>query len=122
VKDIKMSESGVNFFKNIFYGEMPPILGKDDEQYKDLRKVIRAADSALFVNADAEEHFSVRDWFTSRGIQPRPTYTCSLISHSDLILGQVRVCGVPSLFSSHIRFSVFLMIFSCLVCSIAMLN
>jgi hypothetical protein len=88
VKDIKMSESGVNFFKNIFYGEMPPILGKDDEQYKDLRKVIRAADSALFVNADAEEHFSVRDWFTSRGIQPRPTYTCSLISHSDLILGQ----------------------------------
>ena len=90
VKDIKMSESGVNFFKNIFYGEMPPILANGNEQYKDLRKVIRAADSPLFVNADAEEHFSVRDWFTSRGIQPRPTYTCSLISHSDLILGQVR--------------------------------
>lgn len=88
IKEVKMSESGVQFFRNIFYADVPAVLSTDDSKYSDLRKAIRASDSKLFVNANADEHFSVRDWFTSRGIQPRPTYTCSLIYKSDLILGQ----------------------------------
>lgn len=88
LKEVKMSESGVHFFRTIYYGAVPDILTTDDEQYSDLRKVIRATLSKLFVNNMAKEHFSVRDWYTSRGIQPRPTYTCSLISSSDLLLGQ----------------------------------
>jgi len=88
VKDLNMSESAVAFFKNIYYGECPEIMTGEDPTYKDLRKVVRTTNSKLFVNATANEHFSVRDWFTSRGIQPRPVYTCSLVSNSDLLLGQ----------------------------------
>jgi len=88
LQEVKMSESGVTFFRTIYYGPVPPIVTSDDPQYADLRKVIRATLSKVFVNASADEHFSVRDWFTSRGIQPRPTYTVSLISKSDMLLGQ----------------------------------
>ena len=88
-KDLNMSESAVAFFKTIYYADVPDILTSDDAQYADLRKIARATLSKVFVNASANEHFSVRDWFTSRGIQPRPVYTCSLISNSDLLLGQV---------------------------------
>ena len=90
VKDMKMSESAVAFFKTIYYGELPEIMTSDDPQYAPLRKICRATLSKVFVNSAANEHFSVRDWFTSRGIQPRPDYTCSLVSNSDLLLGQVR--------------------------------
>jgi len=88
VKDMKMSESAVAFFKTIYYGELPEIMTSDDPQYAPLRKICRATLSKVFVNSAANEHFSVRDWFTSRGIQPRPVYTCSLVSNSDLLLGQ----------------------------------
>merc|ERR1711959_29711 len=87
-KDLNMSESAVAFFKTIYYADVPDILTSDDAQYTDLRKIARATLSKVFVNASANEHFSVRDWFTSRGIQPRPVYTCSLVSNSDLLLGQ----------------------------------
>jgi len=88
LEELKMSETAVAFFKTIYYGENPEIMLGNDPAYQELRKVTRATLSKVFVNAAAKEHFSVRDWFTSRGIQPRPVYTCSLVSNSDLLLGQ----------------------------------
>jgi len=82
----KLAPSSLTFLKEVYKGAPSPIMVNNDPNFAELRKIVRATNAKIM--GEKCSTYSIREYFASQGVQERPIYTCSLVSNSDILMGQ----------------------------------